>query len=198
MNRTLWWVSLLAMGFFPMEHIQAQTTEALERSQRIYRPGPLPRFSLRQLDATISTADINAGPLGHLNGRRITTDTLTGHFAILDFWGTWCRPCVEDLPEIQRAWQRFRGDSGVVFLTIDTQDTPEAVRGFMKAKGYDFPVLLDDGFADRAGVSAYPTLLVLDRAGNKLVPRPDEDAYTAIMRLVEEARRRSAGHRPPT
>jgi tetratricopeptide (TPR) repeat protein len=89
-----------------------------------------------------------------------------GKITVINFWGVWCGPCVMEAPQIQQFHERWKDDPNVVFLTIDYNDAPDRVREWMAENGYDFPVLLDDGFVRRAGVNAFPTTWFLDGDGH--------------------------------
>jgi hypothetical protein len=53
-----------------------------------------------------------------------------------------------------------------VFLTVANDTNPETTRGFMKERGYDFPVIFDEGLVQMANIWAFPTTLFVDREGN--------------------------------
>jgi hypothetical protein len=63
---------------------------------------------------------------------------------------------------------RSPSDPDVAILTIDNDDNPDEVPPWMKQKGYTFPVLLDDGYVAKAGVTAFPTTWFIDRDGRKV------------------------------
>ena len=89
---------------------------------------------------------------------------LRGKVVMVNFWATWCPPCVEEIPSLQRLYRRLRPD-GLEILAVDVGESAETLEAFLKDKPVDFPVLMDgDGSALRRwGVYAFPTTLVLDR-----------------------------------
>lgn len=104
-----------------------------------------------------------------LGGGASRLSELRGQVVILDFWATWCPPCVESLPALGRVSREF-ADRGLYTLAVNRDDGPhreQKVRAFLQASGVaDLPVALDDGSAAGAmKVRALPTLVVLDREG---------------------------------
>jgi thiol-disulfide isomerase/thioredoxin len=83
---------------------------------------------------------------------------------VLDFWTSWCDPCVAEVPALQafHDWARERGD--VVLLSVNDDGQSADLARFMAAHRPRFPVVLLD--ADNAlDVQAYPTKLIVDREG---------------------------------
>lgn len=100
-------------------------------------------------------------------GARVTNDSLKGKIAVVNFWGVWCGPCVKEIPDIQKFHETVKSDTAVIFITVDYNDTPEALHDFMTQKKLDFPVVLDENrwASDKAQVTAYPTTWFVDRDG---------------------------------
>lgn len=107
---------------------------------------------------TFAMADMN----GTTHSFRAAPDA---RVLLLDFWATWCSPCVRDLPETQRLFDEY-GDEGLKVLTI-SGESEEIVRPFIRENDYTFPVLLDtEGFARMVfDVYAIPQYFVIDRRG---------------------------------
>jgi thiol-disulfide isomerase/thioredoxin len=121
-------------------------------AERIAQPEVLPAFSLERYNA---------------NREHMSDATLKGKVAVINFWGVWCGPCVKEIPDIQKVHDAVKGDTNVVFLTVDYNDTPEKLAEFMVKKQLSFPVLFDaNRFAqEKAKIGAYPTTLFIDRDG---------------------------------
>jgi thiol-disulfide isomerase/thioredoxin len=89
-----------------------------------------------------------------------------GKVVVLDFWATWCGPCIRGLPVVSGVTASY-ADKGVVFAAVDLQEDPEHVADFMNKKDWDFDVALDaDGaVAGLFGVSGIPHSVVIDKKG---------------------------------
>jgi len=106
--------------------------------------------------------------LSDLSGRAVRLSALRGRVVLVNLWTTWCPPCREEMPSMERLYQRVR-DRGVELLAVseDDPDTQDAVRTFVREMDVSFPVLLDpDREVGRLyGVWGYPETFVIDRQG---------------------------------
>lgn len=137
------------------------------------------------LNARIESPDqIPAFELKTLDGKTISLESLQGKIVVVNYWGIWCYWCVEELPELQLLHQKYKDNPDVVILTINNDPNPKDVPPWMKQKGYDFPVLLDDGYgSDHAEITTYPTTWYLDKQGRKIF----EKVYWSKNLLEESA-----------
>ncbi|MHB1096232.1 MAG: TlpA disulfide reductase family protein [Gemmatimonadaceae bacterium] len=99
-----------------------------------------------------------------LDGRVVTSESLKGKIAIVNFWGTWCGPCVGEMPALQKLYDKYQSDTAVAIVTI-AKDALADVQAWMAAKRYTIPTLLDAGYSARALIPVWPTTWVLDRDG---------------------------------
>ncbi|HJS73886.1 MAG TPA: TlpA disulfide reductase family protein, partial [Vicinamibacteria bacterium] len=122
--------------------------------------------------------------LPSLEGNRVTLTSLRGKWVLLDFWGTWCLPCVEEMPKIQGLYDELRrtrpGKAAV--LTIACHDEPRAVTAFMNTNGYLFPVVLgDEATIEKWEVRQYPFKLLVTPAG-RLMTLPSDPSWEEVAR----------------
>ncbi|MSP71348.1 MAG: TlpA family protein disulfide reductase [Myxococcales bacterium] len=114
-----------------------------------------------------------------------------GKVVVLDFWATWCGPCQRTLPVLDRLHGRYRESSDVRIISVNTdngRDRAQAIRAFMKQRGFTFPVVLDDGEATRSyNVQAIPLLVVIKPSGEVTHVKGGVSESAAAMeeRLVE-------------
>jgi cytochrome c biogenesis protein CcmG/thiol:disulfide interchange protein DsbE len=99
-----------------------------------------------------------------LDGEAVALADLQGRVVVLDFWATWCGPCREELPLIEKLRTEF-GDA-VQFYGVNDEDS-STVKKFVKEKNIHTPVLLDSRHEVhmRYGVRAIPSLLIVGRDG---------------------------------
>ena len=85
---------------------------------------------------------------------------------ILDFWATWCSPCVELMPDLQELHDTY-GDQGLEIWAVSVGEDAETVSNFMTAAGYTFTAVLDSvrGAADDYGVLGIPRQFIIDASG---------------------------------
>lgn len=77
-----------------------------------------------------------------LTGEAFTLSEHRGTVVVLDFWATWCGPCVEKMPTIQALSERFEGD--VIFVGMNIGEQPQRVRDFIAERGFTYPIGLDE------------------------------------------------------
>lgn len=128
--------------------------------------------------------------LKDLNGKPVSLSDFRGKIVVLDFWATWCAPCIASFPGMQKAVNKFANDKDVVFLFINTSEKEEnidkKVSKFLKSKNYSFYVLLDKEYKARDAYNArsIPNKIFLDRNGNI---RYRSVGYSGVAdRLVDE------------
>ncbi|MDE2926176.1 MAG: redoxin domain-containing protein [Acidobacteriota bacterium] len=100
-----------------------------------------------------------------LGGERVKSADLLGKVVVLDFWATWCGPCLRELPLFQATVDRWSDRPEVAFLAVSVDSNDDKVRRFMKDNEYDFPVVRDREVSDDFGVSGYPTIVIIGREG---------------------------------
>jgi thiol-disulfide isomerase/thioredoxin len=102
-------------------------------------------------------------------GKEVTLESLKGRVVLLDFWATWCGPCVQAMPEIQKLHEKY-ADKAVTIIGVNTWEKQDdkAIK-FMEKKKYTYTLLLKgDDLAKEYGISGIPTLILIDKAGNVL------------------------------
>lgn len=96
-----------------------------------------------------------------LKGQRWTSAELRGRVVVLNFWASWCAPCVEELPSLQAL--HLAGAGAPIVLGINVKESAATVKPFLKRMQIDFPVALDPqgAMARQWGVRVYPSTILL-------------------------------------
>ncbi len=103
--------------------------------------------------------------LSGIKGERVNIGQYKGKAVALNFWATWCAPCLVEMPLLETAVKRHEKD--LIVLAINIEEPSGTVEAYIKRGGFTFPVLLDvDGkVANNFGVFAYPATFFIDKEG---------------------------------
>ena len=121
--------------------------------------GPSPREGFLAPDFTLDTLD----------GNTLTLSELRGKVVVVNFWATWCLPCREETPALEKAYEQYK-DSGMVILGVNLtdQDSISEVESFVQEFKLTYPILLDrDGTVSNSlyQIRGLPTTFFVNREG---------------------------------
>ena len=100
-----------------------------------------------------------------LDGKKVKLESLKGQIVVLDFWATWCGPCVKSLPNVKKVIDGYP-ESTVTLITINQNESKTKIKSFLKSRELDFKVAMDDGeISDKFKVEAIPQTVIIDADG---------------------------------
>jgi peroxiredoxin len=104
--------------------------------------------------------------LENVNGENISLSDFDGQTILLNFWATWCGPCIREMPSMEKLYSELK-DEGFVVVAVDIRDTKESVEKIIARLAVTFPVLLDKSgkIGDIYGASSIPLSYLIDTKG---------------------------------
>ncbi len=101
-----------------------------------------------------------------INGKITDLQQLKGKVVFINFWATWCPPCLAELPSINALYQKVKNNPDIVFLTVDVDNNLQKSTLFLQTKGYSFYGGNALQVPDKLYENGIPTTLVIDKKGN--------------------------------
>jgi peroxiredoxin len=104
--------------------------------------------------------------LKDMNGATISLSSLTGKVVLINFWATWCPPCRDEMPALNKLYNGYK-NRGLVVLAVSTDRRESDVKKYLSRNSFDFPVLtdLDMKVSRQYKVFSMPTSFLLDKNG---------------------------------
>ena len=125
-----------------------------------------------------------------------------GRVIFLNFWATWCGPCRNEMPDIQKLYEEYaaQGDEaevvilGVAGPRIGQEGSAEDIAAFMEENGYTYPVLMDESseMFMQYGISAFPTTFMIDKDGNVYGYVPGQMTEDIMRSIIDQTLNGSA------
>jgi thiol-disulfide isomerase/thioredoxin len=124
-----------------------------------------------------------------LNSKPLTPDDLKGKIVVLDFWATWCGPCLAAVPHTNELQKKY-ANQGVVFIAVCAPKGGEKMEQTVKDRGIKYATALDTGKGDTFAAfkaNSYPDYYIIDRKGNlRWGDLKNSDVEEAIKLLIAE------------
>ena len=136
--------------------------------------------------------------LKDLTGKKVSLTDLKGKIVVIDFWATWCLPCIQSFPGMQIAKNQYKNDPNVTFLLIDIKEKnsnyKERIQKLLDENNYTFRVLLDekgtDGLQNKVfkqyGLMAIPATIIIDNYGKIRIKKIGNDPEMSADEIAKE------------
>lgn len=110
--------------------------------------------------------DLSSIKFKDAKGKTISLADLNGKVVFLNFWATWCPPCLAEMPSVNKLYEQFKNDSEVVFIMVDADSDFTKAQAYMNRKGYQLPVYnVASNIPETLFAGSLPTTVVLDKKG---------------------------------
>ena len=125
-----------------------------------------------------------------LDGEKVSLSDYRGKVVLVNIWATWCPPCVEEMPSMEKLYRKFKGQNFEILAVSIDEPGLEAVAPFMKKSNLTFPALIDSEGTIKAvyGVTGIPESFIVDKQGIliKKIVGPVDWASPAVFRFFSE------------
>lgn len=154
-------VALLAYGL-----LTEGASDRIDDSLAEGRAAPAPGFALEVLETGRAPAPLTAALRPGFEDGELGLAELQDVPVVLNFWASWCAPCREEAPVLQRGWERH-GSRGVLYLGLNMQDVTDDVRAFLEEFEITYPTIRDPDkdIATAYGAAGIPETYFVDGEG---------------------------------
>ena len=124
-----------------------------------------------------------------LEGKQVSLADFRGKIVVIDFWATWCPPCIFQVPELNKLWKAHEaaGDVVVIGVSVDVEGV-EVVASWAEEQGVEYTILLgDESLARNFGAMGFPTLAIVRADGSIDSLHVGLIEVADLERIVEEA-----------
>lgn len=125
-----------------------------------------------------------------LEGEDITLDQFKGKTVLIDFWETWCTPCLRSMPTYQKLLEEYPDDFVVLAVSPGYMDSPEQVRQFADSNDYDFVFLFGEALAQSFQIQSIPFKVYVSPEGAYVTSimgsRGPQEDYNKAREIIEK------------
>lgn len=159
------------LGIFGILYFTGLHTEVIGGLQRVLLSTGILRPSTELNPSEFKKANFNM-PLISIDGDRTSLKEFEGKTIFLNFWATWCPPCIAEMPNIQGLYEELSEENNIVFVMLSLDEDHEKARAFLERKKLTLPVYFLIG--RQPGVynsTVVPTTYIISPEGNIVVEK---------------------------
>ena len=157
-----------------------------------YKGTPFADHVQKRIDALKTIAVLETKPIkfAALDGREVDLEKLRGKVVLIDFWATWCGPCVGEIPEVLKTYQKLH-DQGFEIVGISLDTDRAKLDSFLKDKGMTWPQYFDgkgwqNDISSKFGINSIPTMWLVNKQGMLISTDARGDLENQVTKLLTE------------
>lgn len=103
----------------------------------------------------------------NINGETVSVSDLKGKVVIMNFWATWCPPCIAEMPSLQKLHEDLQSEKDIVFMAIEVDQNIEKAAKFMAKNKYSLPLYtVDSDLPEELHTNSIPMTVILAKNGD--------------------------------
>jgi len=119
-------------------------------------------------------------------GNKVSNETLKGKYIVIDFWGTWCKPCLQSIPELVQMYNKFKNNNSwqMVSIAFEKDESTDKVKGIVQQNKMTWIQITDsqkdNSLTKKFGVYVFPSMIIVNKEGRILGVYTGETSTTKV------------------